>query len=57
MSNNLFIFFQKIVPQHLISRIVGFFARSKIKIVKNSFISFFIKNYDINMIEAEIEDP
>ena len=57
MSNNLFIFFQKIVPQHLISRIVGFFARSKIKIVKNSFISFFIKNYDINMSEAVIEDP
>ena len=57
MSNNLFIFFQKIVPQHLISRIVGFFARSKIKIVKNRFISFFIKNYDINMSEAVIEDP
>ena len=56
MSNNLFIFFQKIV-QHLISRIVGFFARSKINIVKNSFISFFIKNYDINMSEAVIEDP
>ena len=57
MSNFLFIWIQYILPQHLISRFIGLLASSKIKIIKNSFISFFMNNYDINMKEALEENP
>ena len=57
MRDFLFIFLQKIVPQHLISRLIGSFAASKNKKIKNIFISFFIDRYDINMKEALEENP
>lgn len=57
MRDFLFIFLQKIVPQHLISRLIGSFAASKNKKIKNIFISFFINRYDINMKEALEENP
>ena len=57
MRDFLFILLQKIVPQHLISRLIGSFAASKNKKIKNIFISFFIDRYDINMKEALEENP
>ena len=57
MRDFLFIFLQKIVPQHLISRLIGSFAASKNKKIKNIFISFFFNRYDINMKEAVEENP
>ena len=57
MRDFLFIFLQRIVPQHLISKIIGSFAASKNKKIKNIFISFFINKYEINMKEALEENP
>lgn len=54
---SLFIGFQHVVPQHLLSRFVGNLAASKNSFVKNTFIKNFVANYDINMGEALEENP
>jgi phosphatidylserine decarboxylase len=53
--NTLFIFFQYIVPQHFLSRLVGLLAASKVSFLKNLLIRLFIKKYHVNMAEAEIK--
>ena len=53
----LFILFQYIVPQHLLSRIAGKIANSKNIRIKNTLISYFLNNYEINMEEAHNEKP
>lgn len=55
--NKLFILFQFIVPQHLLSRLVGKIADCETSWVKNTFISWFAKKYQINMTEAQEEIP
>jgi len=50
--NFFFIIFQFIVPQHLLSRIAGKLAASKNIKLKNTLISYFLNNYEINMNEA-----
>ena len=52
MDKLLFVFFQYIIPKHLLSRLVGMLARSEVSFIKNNFIKLFIKLYDINMKEA-----
>ena len=52
---NLFITLQKLVPQHLLSRIVGRVAESSR--LKTPFISWFAKRYEVDMSEAEEQDP
>lgn len=52
MDKLLFVFFQYIIPKHLLSRLVGMLARSEVPFIKNNFIKLFIKLYDINMKEA-----
>ena len=37
-----FIALQYLLPQHLLSRLVGWLAASEIRWLKNSFINFFI---------------
>ena len=56
MKNTLFIISQYIVPQHGLSRLVGWFASTKIEFIKNLFIKNFAKKFDVNMDEAKIED-
>ncbi|MGH1429961.1 MAG: archaetidylserine decarboxylase [Neptuniibacter sp.] len=56
-KESLFILFQHIVPQHLLSRLVGTIADSKTPWVKNLFIRWFAKKYQINMSEARDEIP
>lgn len=51
----LFIFFQHIVPQHFLSRVVGALAASKVSFLKNLLIRLFIKKYKVNMAEAELK--
>ena len=53
----LFALLQLILPHHLLSRLVGYLARSEADIVKSTFIKVFLKNFDINMQEAEQPDP
>lgn len=57
MKNRLFILFQYLVPQHLLSRLVGRLADCKTGWVKNRFISWFNRQYQINMTEAVEENP
>lgn len=56
LKKHLFIAFQYLVPQHLLSRIVGKIAASEIYWIKNKFITFFIKKFDINMQEAKLKN-
>ena len=50
---NPFIFLQSIAPQHLISRIIGYIAKSENRWIKNVLIKMFIRCYSVNMSEAE----
>jgi phosphatidylserine decarboxylase len=56
VKDNLFVFSQYIIPQHALSRLVGWFASTKIEFIKNLFIKNFAKKFDVNMSEAKIED-
>lgn len=51
-----FILFQYLVPQHLLSRLVGKLAECRTPWLKNSLIKHFIKHYDVNMEEAADAD-
>ena len=55
-KDSLFVFLQYLIPQHALSRLVGWFASSEIDFIKNTFISNFAKKYAVNMQEAKEED-
>ena len=57
IKDKLFIGFQYLVPQHLLSHLVGWIAETRIQWIKNLFISKFIKQFDVNMSEAERQTP
>jgi phosphatidylserine decarboxylase len=48
---------QYFVPQHLLSRFVGWIAATRIAWIKNIFIGKFAANYRVNMSEAVEENP
>jgi phosphatidylserine decarboxylase len=50
-----FVTFQKLLPQHLLSRTVGAFAASEMRWISAPFIRAFAKAYSVNM--AEVEHP
>jgi len=56
VNKKLFIISQYIIPQHGLSRLVGWFASTKIEWIKNLFIKNFAKKFDVNMSEAKVED-
>ena len=53
----LFAILQQVIPQHLLSRLTGLFAESRIPFIKNFLIKRFIKQYQVDLSEALIEDP
>ncbi len=53
----LFALLQHLVPQHLLSRLVGYLADSEVGWIKNSFIGLFNRHFKLNMAEALVEDP
>lgn len=53
----MFVLLQRLLPQHLLSRIVGFVANSQVDWIKNSFIRFVIKKYQPNLEEALSPHP
>lgn len=57
ISKTLFIVFQYLIPQHALSRLVGYFAASETPWIKNTFITRFAAKYQINMAEAREENP
>jgi phosphatidylserine decarboxylase len=56
-KNRLFTCLQKFLPQHLLSRMVGYLARSRVRWIKNSFIRFIIWRFEIDLSEAVQTDP
>ena len=48
---------QYLVPQHLLSRCVGWIAENRADWIKNTFISHFVQRYQVDMAEAEEENP
>ena len=57
MNEKLFIKLQHLVPQHTLSRVVGRIANSENKFVKNTFITWFVKRYNVDMSLALEENP
>lgn len=49
IKSNLFIFSQYLIPQSLLSRAAGWLAECRIGWIKNRFIRWFIKRYDVDM--------
>ncbi len=48
---------QHLLPQHLLSRLVGYLAHCKIAWIKNCFIQWFIRRYQVDMRLAAEPDP
>ena len=57
MKERLFAFIQYCLPHHLISRAVYCFVESTCPRFKNALIRRIIKQYDVDMSEAERENP
>lgn len=57
MLKQLLCYCQYILPQHLLSKMVGLLANSTSKRVKNNLIDWFCKAYAIDLHEAVIEAP
>ncbi len=57
MNDKLFIKLQHWVPQHGLSRFVSNFANSRNPFIKNTFIKWFIKRYNVDMSIAKEENP
>lgn len=51
-----FVTLQKLLPQHLISRFVGFLGASGMPFIRAPFIRLFARAYNVNMQEAERPD-
>ena len=52
LTTRLFIIFQYLAPQHLLSRLAGSVADCEIVLIKNTLIKYFIKYFNVNMEEA-----
>jgi phosphatidylserine decarboxylase len=48
----LFLVLQHCIPQHLLSRLIGRLADSRLTFLKNFLIRIFIRHYQVNMSEA-----
>jgi phosphatidylserine decarboxylase len=57
LRNRLFVSLQYLLPQHLLSTVVGWLAELPTPWLKNFFIRCFVKIYRVNMSEAVLEDP
>lgn len=57
MSDQLFMFFQKILPKRLLTEFLGKLAEVQGGSLTTSFIKYFIKRYGVNMAEAVQSDP
>lgn len=49
MNDRMFIKLQHLVPQHALSRLVGRVASCNNRLIKNTFINWFIKRYQVDM--------
>ncbi|TWC41335.1 phosphatidylserine decarboxylase [Pseudomonas sp. SJZ079] len=57
MKQRLFILSQYLLPHHLLSRLIGCAAECRVGWIKNCLITWFAKHYQVNMSEAQIDEP
>jgi phosphatidylserine decarboxylase len=57
MKQRLFILSQYLLPHHLLSRLIGHAAECRAPWFKNRLIDWFIKRYQVDMSEAQCEQP
>lgn len=57
MKEKLFVLMQYLIPQHLLSRAAGWVAQSQTPWIKNTFIEWFVKRYNVDMSLAQEENP
>jgi phosphatidylserine decarboxylase len=57
MNDKLFIGLQHLIPQHGLSRAAGWLASSENAFIKNTFITWFVKRYNVDMSLAAEENP
>lgn len=57
MNDKLFIRLQHLIPQHALSRAAGWLADTDNTLLKNSFIKWFVKRYNVDMSFAVEENP
>jgi phosphatidylserine decarboxylase len=57
MKDSLFILLQHVLPQHLLTKLIGTLARCRLTIIKNLFIQWFVKRYNVDMSQAQETDP
>lgn len=57
MRDRLFILSQHLLPHHLLSRLAGGLANCSWNWVKNPFINWFVKRYQVDMSQAVEPDP
>lgn len=57
MKQRLFIISQYLLPHHLLSRLIGCVAECRIGWLKDRLIAWFARRYQVDMSEAQVEDP
>ena len=57
MRDSLFVLLQYLLPQHLISRLIGRLAESSQPWLREILIRQFVRAYDVDLSEAERENP
>jgi len=57
LKDRLFILAQYLTPQQVLSRLVGLLAEARAPWLKNRLIGWFVRRYQVDMREAQIEDP
>jgi len=57
LKDRLFILAQYLLPHHLLSRLIGCIAESRMLWLKNRLISWFVRRYQVDMSEAQTQDP
>lgn len=57
LTQRLFIALQYVLPHHCLSRLVGRLAECEKPAIKNALIRRFIRQYQVNMAEAERKQP
>ncbi|WP_120994197.1 archaetidylserine decarboxylase [Stutzerimonas urumqiensis] len=57
MKDRLFVFVQYLLPHHLISRAAGCLAECRLPWLKNALIKAFIRQFRVDMREAQVEAP
>jgi len=57
LKDRLFILTQYLTPHHLLSRLVGKIAESRAAWLKNRLIGWFVRRYQVDMSEAQEQNP